>query len=104
MSTRRLLFIENVPKPIRRAFEGSESDLSPEIKLWREVAARAILDSLGYTGLNELQPHNKAIIEARQWFQTSKEDVETVFDLAGIEPNSVVPYLLRGSHDDDGRR
>jgi len=97
MSTRRLLFIAEVPKQIRRAFEGSEYNLLPETKLWREVAARAILDSLGYTGLNELQPHNKAVIEARHWFQVRQEDVCTVFDLAGIDPNSVVPYLLRGT-------
>lgn len=96
MSTRRLLFIEDVPKPIRRSFEDTDEGLMPEVKLWREVAARAVLDSLGYTGLNEIQPHNKAIIEARQWFQTNHEDVEIVFDLAGIDPNSITPHLLKG--------
>jgi len=97
MSTRRLLFIAEVPKQISRAFEGSEYDLLPETKLWREVAARAILDSLGYTGLNEAQPHNKAVIEARHWFQVCPEDVYTVFDLAGIDADSVVPHLLKGT-------
>lgn len=100
MSTRRLLFIENVPKTIRRSFEGSDEGLTPEVRLWREVAARAVLDSLGYTGLNEIQPHYKAVIEAREWFQTDREDVETVFDLAGIEYSSVVPYLLKGIEND----
>ena len=96
MSTRRLLFIPAIPRQIRRSFDISEHDILPETKLWREVAARAVLDSLGYTGLNEMQPHNKAVIEARHWFQVCREDVYTVFDLAGIDPEAVVPYLLKG--------
>lgn len=63
--------------------------------MWREVAARAVLDALGYTGLNETQPHNRAIVEARHWFQNNRDDVEAVFDLAGIDPDSIVPYLMQ---------
>ena len=98
MSTRRLFLLLEIPEQIRRQFKVAvgRENLSGEEKLWIEVAARATLDAIGYTGLNEVGPHNKAVQEARLWFKFSGE-AQDIFDIAEIDLKKIRKYVLSQS-------
>lgn len=90
----RLYASRRVPINIKRAFYLSDDPDSSEQELFRNVAARAVLDALGITGLSEQPYHGDAIVEARQWFRLcTMDDIpfrgeydtpEFVFDCAGV--------------------
>lgn len=87
MSTRRLPIIEAVPPGVKRLFNGAEEPRSNEERLWRERAARMILDSLGNTNLTvKPRRHNEAVRYARRWFRglIVDDDAESTFDAGGI--------------------
>jgi hypothetical protein len=88
-----------VPFEARRAFGVSGYDKEPMRMLWRDVAARMTLDACGYTNFSkadagEYREHLKAIGEAHNWFRFDSDDVEEVFDLAGIDHRPVVTAIL----------
>lgn len=90
MTTQKLLLSINLPDRIKNAFKKAPSPYLSEENLWRDVAARGILDAMGFTGLTgEPTKHNKAVREARMWFKFDEENVETVFDLAGLEYKAI---------------
>ena len=63
-----------------------------------------VLDGLGHTGLSEPRHHDRAVEEARLWFEYDP-DVEVVFDFAGVDAglirNAVLgrPALYLGEGD-----
>lgn len=88
----RLYLSRRVPVSVKRAFYLAGASTGPEQDLFRDVAARAVLDAVGVTGLSEQPYHTDAIVEARQWFRLSTFDgiatenrsAEMIFDLAGL--------------------
>jgi hypothetical protein len=96
LSVKRLVTLDRVPVEIKRAFCKSPD---PFITygyraIWKEIAARAVLDALGYTGLTD-EPglHDRVITEARNWFKFDPYSRD-VFLLAEIELDEVRPHVL----------
>jgi hypothetical protein len=82
----RIVTMGEIPFNIRKAFYNSPEPVTPYDYLWREVAARLILDAIGLTGHhNKPYMHNEAVRSARNWFNLNDVDVNEVFDLAGLE-------------------
>lgn len=82
--------------PVAIPFYKAERPVSKEQALWRGVAARMVLDALGFTntlgkGRNE---HIKTIADAQQWFRYDDADVEEVFYLAGVPKEPVLAALF----------
>lgn len=57
--------------------------------------ARAALDALGYTGLHEPPQHNRAVLDARLWFEYAHDDVEMACDMSGIDRDLITETVLR---------
>jgi hypothetical protein len=86
MTTQKLLLSVDLPDNVKNIFKKAPTPYRTEENLWRDVAARVILDAMGFTGLTgEPTKHNKAVREARMWFKFDDENVQMVFDLAGLE-------------------
>ena len=70
-----------------------KKEISPEVKLWRAVIKRAILDCCGIFEdskfNNRLATRHRIIYEAESWFNL-KEDLETICDYADINSNNVI--------------
>ena len=68
------------------------TDLSSEVKLWRAVLKRAILDCCGIFEdskfNNRLATRHRIIYEAESWFN-NKDDYEEVCNYANIQPHNV---------------
>lgn len=105
MSSRRIPYMEEVPYSIRRAFLGAEEPSTPEELLWRERAARMVLDALGLTGLvGKRKKHSDAVQYARRWFrgiydspelpQELRDSAIGTFESAGINYGAVVGPVL----------
>lgn len=99
MSERKLLTVlergADFPA-IRRAFSLVDRPETPEVALWREVAARLVLDALGETGLNgEPAKHNRAVREARLLFRMQPACAEGIFFCAGLDFAPVRGAVLR---------
>ena len=70
MSTRRLAVIATVPPYVKKVFNSAFRPPTPEVRLWRERAARMTLDALGHTNLTmKKKRHNEAVRYARRWFR-----------------------------------
>jgi len=70
----------------------SNTELSPELKLWRSVIKRAILDCCGifedskFNG--RLATRHRIIYEAESWFN-NKDELQYVCSYANMEPDNV---------------
>ena len=70
----------------------SDTELSPELKLWRAVIKRAILDCCGifedskFNG--RLATRHRIIYEAESWFN-NKDELQYVCSYANMEPDNV---------------
>ncbi len=68
------------------------TDLSSEVKLWRAVLKRAVLDCCGIfedSKFNSrLATRHRIIYEAESWFN-NKDDYEEVCSYANIQPHNV---------------
>jgi hypothetical protein len=87
MSTRRLNVIVAVPHSVKRLFSEATEPQSNEERLWRERAARMVLDALGNTNLTvKPKRHNEAVRYARRWLKEliADDDAEATFDAGGI--------------------
>jgi len=75
-----------------------KKEISPEVKLWRAVIKRAILDCCGIFEdskfNNRLATRHRIIYEAESWFNL-KEDFYQICDYANIEPDNVVEIKER---------
>lgn len=94
MSSRRLLTLKNVPHRIKLAFWRAPTPKTNVDRLWREVAARAVLDALGHTGIGQATRHNRLVMWTRLWFrhtdkfilsQEQTGDDELLKDTHGVE-------------------
>ena len=78
-----------------------KKEISPEVKLWRSVIKRAILDCCGIFEdskfNNRLATRHRIIYEAESWFNL-KEDLETICDYADIEPTNVIEIKENAKH------
>ncbi len=85
MSISRLCKIKIIPKSIKQTFLCARIDTA-EDDLWLAVAARAVLDAVGYPGISDPEDWNKTVREARLWFRFSDDDknLQMIFDMAGI--------------------
>ncbi len=119
MSTRRLAVIGNIPSLVKKIFSEAGAPVSAVERLWRERAARMILDALGHTNLT-VKPvhHNETVRYARRWFRQMfavhddprmVDDAEATFDAAGIDGYhsirdavlQVLPILFADQNEDD---
>lgn len=92
-----VLQAESIPEAVKRAFWLADPPLCNEQILWREVAARLILDAVGMTPsweANDDMAHRRVVFEARQWLRDESEDVREVFDLAGVSHDGIAFILL----------
>ncbi len=84
--------------PAAAHFFRAEKPLCPDQVLWREVAARAVLDALGFTPpLRDNKSTGEryiTIIGAQNWFRKDDENVTAVFNMAGMQPGPVVSSVL----------
>jgi hypothetical protein len=92
VSVERLLSSFRVPDSIKKSFIHASHTSIKERLLFQNVAARAILDALGMTGLEE-PAHGEAARLARQWFKHFPADVEMIFDLADIPSDGIWTQL-----------
>ena len=71
----------------------SDTELSPELKLWRAVIKRAILDCCGifedskFNG--RLATRHRIIYEAESWFN-NKDEIQYVCSFANMQVDNVV--------------
>ena len=69
-----------------------KKEISPEVKLWRAVIKRAILDCCGIFEdskfNNRLATRHRIIYEAESWFNL-KDDLETICNYADINSDNV---------------
>ena len=70
-----------------------EAPSCPEEHLFQEIVARAVLDALGHTGLNDAAQHNQAVREARVWFKFG-ENTQLYCDMAGLDLEVIRSPLL----------
>jgi hypothetical protein len=84
--------------PVACYFFAADRPSCGEQVLWREVAARAVLDALGVTPplRNNRSPYERAtvIAEAQRWFRHHERNVEEVFYMAGMKYEPVQRKLL----------
>ena len=99
MSVSRLCKIPIISDSIKRAFLCADVYQSAEDILWRAVAARAVLDAVGYPGISDPEKWNKAVKEARLWFRYSDDNktLQSVFAMAGINLKLVRIDILKVS-------
>jgi len=97
---RRIPIIDRIPESVRHVFRGLSIPACPQEDLFREVVARAVLDSVGITGLSSSNDHNAVVRAARRWFRSGK-DVRQIFELAGIEsdPEIMGRHILESEVD-----
>jgi hypothetical protein len=77
----------DMPFNVRKAFNNAgepEGWSRPWVLMWRECAARAVMDALGYTGQTEIDKHNAIMLEAQRWFKYAHDDMREVFELAEV--------------------
>lgn len=86
MSISRLCKVSVISDSIKRAFLCTDIYQSAEDTLWKAVAARAVLDAVGYPGTSDPEKWNKAVREARLWFRYSDDNktLQSVFAMAGL--------------------
>lgn len=76
-------------------FRRADVPASPEGRLWREVVARLVLDSLGDTGFGgEPTKHNRVMRDARLFLKFEPEQLEEILDRAELESASLRSVLL----------
>lgn len=94
----RISISTKLPFEVRRAFANApepEGEDRNHVLLWREAAARAIMDALGFTGHTEIDKHNAVLGEAQRWFKYSPEDVRLTFEYAGLSLESCRESIFR---------
>lgn len=88
---------------MREAFFKAAPMEKAEERLWREVAARAVLDACGF--VESAEERDEAMAEARAWFSATDTDRirsireeaqarEETFLLAGVDHDTVVKAIL----------
>lgn len=120
MSSRRIPYLKEVPYAVRRAFRCADEPHSVEERLWRERAARMVLDAVGLTCLiGKRKKHNDAVGYARRWLKGFYDTPDTppelwdsargTFDAGGINYEAVAgpilatkPILVEDSNDRRG--
>ena len=81
MSIRTLFRSKQVPDAVKAAFKYSLLPSGPEQVLWREAAVRHVLDAFGVVEQGE----QHCVVEARRWFANSHDDVQLLFEFAGVD-------------------
>jgi len=102
---KRQEFTPRWPTLLALPFRLAPPAVMDEVDLWRDVAARLILDALGSTGFPEMEKKNgvrvineehvRTVEEAVDWFLYEIEDVETVFGLAGVDYKPIRDYIVQ---------
>lgn len=85
-------------EPVARFFFRAERATCPEQSLWREVAARAVLDAIGITPPlrnNKSELERGAVIQEAQAWLLRDETALFVFSIAGVPYDSVRRALLK---------
>jgi len=95
---------ESLPEDVKTPFLRSVGRAkSTEQMLWREVAARMVLDAFGitpetttvYDGMEyyRYKRYEKTVNNARAWFRNSGADVEQVFEMAVVDLGPILGAL-----------
>lgn len=83
----RIAVSPDMPFGVRKAFANAGEPpewCRPWVLLWRECAARAVMDALGFTGQTEVDKHNTIMLEAQRWFKYNYDDMREVFEMAEV--------------------
>lgn len=88
MSIRTLLRSKKIPQPVKDAFKLAIVSECGEQKLWREAAIRHTLDAFGEVGIEPSE--QSAVADARKWFLGCYDDVQLLFEFAGVNPDPVM--------------
>ncbi len=80
-----------VPPNVKYVFKHADPVVSEEQLLWRLIAARAVLDAVGWTGFGPslYKKHLSAVIDAQRWWRNNWDYAQQIFDLAGVEIEGV---------------
>lgn len=98
MTTRKLIACEEVPFALRQMFHGAPPVTCGEEILWREFAARTVMDALGHTGITEKKKwlsHQKTIRAARLWLRADQDLGAQLFEFAGLDFYAIRMEVLR---------
>ncbi len=85
----RIASFKLVPLEVRRVMYHAPPAPNDYVELFQRVIGRAIMDALGWTGIDKPTEHNRAVRAARVWFKFG-ENVEEMFDDAKIKNYHVV--------------
>lgn len=93
MLHKRIVKMQRLPKEVREAFYNADGDDEAENGMFRDIIARAVLDAVGTTGLEDRSERSQAVMDARVWFKGENPYREAIFSLAGVEPQAVINYV-----------
>lgn len=102
MSVNTLIDADVIPREVKKAFVTASDPESAEVTLWRNVAARMVLDAYGTTAVKTDFEHGQTIRLARRWLWSRSAD--EVFSMAGIDIARVLKQVkidLKGDEDDE---
>jgi hypothetical protein len=97
-----------IPKGIQGVFRQLPYTESPDVILYREVVARAILDAYGITGFHNVHRHEVTVGSAIRWIRFGYEDddlgydtAEAFFEIADVDLDKVREVLLTSINNGD---
>lgn len=97
---------ERIPEDVRTIFKELPETSSEDEILFREVVARAVMDSFGSTGLNDRDEHEVAMGSAIRWIRFGFRDedliydtTETFFDIADVDLPAVRRAVNEHQHE-----
>lgn len=99
-----ILTMPRIPMNVRSVFARPGLPNCGEERLFREIAARAVLDALGTTSPAETTDHAELVVQARIWLFGDVDCVGECFELGGLDLQAVRIALIGHwleDHDDD---
>jgi len=93
-----------IPFAIRKAMYCAASPRNPDEDLFQHIVGRAVMDALGFTGLDKPHDHNTEVRAARAWLKFG-DNAEDYFLFARIEKFDLIrekvlatrPFLMKES-------
>ena len=93
MLPRKIATYKFVPFQVRKVFYHVEDAPGPCEEMFQHVVGRAVMDALGFTGLDKPHQHNTTVRAARVWLKFSK-DVDDFFEFAGVRDVKIVRDII----------
>lgn len=80
----RIAKLKFIPFAVRKVFYHAAAPTTPHEGLFQHVVGRAVMDALGFTGLDKPSDHNIAVRSARVWLKFGP-NVDEYFQLSNID-------------------